>query len=227
VAPWLNYKGVDLFRPAGSAYTYTTGRMEIDADGAPNAYHPHDTGLDALANAGYPHGGWKSVLVVDPANPSTPYIQLNGPTAGYFVSMTTLRDGVSADIVPQKYVDATRIPYIVFPSPFYQLNGTGVMGDFVMAKNLHDGTVSTAIVADVGPDDPLGEVSMALVTGLGGSPNPNPRTGQGKPHGPFRYVVFPRSRNTPSWPLTAAEIEQEAQGLLAAAGGWAAFDTLS
>jgi hypothetical protein len=68
---------------------------------------------------------------------------------------------------------------------------------------------------------------MALVTGLGGSPNPNPRTGQGKPHGPFRYVVFPRSHNTPPWPLTAAQIEHEAQGLLAAAGGWAAFDTLS
>ncbi len=227
MAPWMNYKGVNLFRPAASAYTYTTGRMEIDADGAPNAYHPNDSGLDALANAGYPNRSWKSVLVVDPANPSEPYIQPSGPTAGCFVSMTSLRDKVSPETAPKKYVDATQFPYIVFPGPFHKLIGTGVMGDFVMAKSLHTGKVSAAIVADAGGDDPLGEVSMALVTALGGSANPSPRTGEGKPRGPFRYVVFPRSCMSPPWPLTAADINHHAQQLLASAGGWAAFDNLS
>lgn len=225
MAAWMTYEGVELFRPAGSAYTYTTARMEIDADGAPNAYHPADTGLDALANAGFP-GHWRGVLVADPANSNRPFVQPSGPTAGHFVSMTALQDSVSPETDPKKYADATRIPYIVFPGAFHQLNGTGVMGDFVMAKNLNDGKVSAAIVADIGPSDAaLGEVSMALVTALGGT-NPNPRNGAGKPRGPFRYVVFPRSHKTPKWPLTAAEIEHDAQSLLAA-GGWAAFDNLS
>jgi hypothetical protein len=224
---WMTYKGIDLFRPAGStAYTYRTKRMEIDADGAPNAYHPNDTGLDFLANAGFPNH-WQGVLVADPANPSKPFVQPSGPTQGFFVSMTALHDSTSAATEPQKYVDASRIPYIVFPGQFNQLTGTGVMGDFVMAKSLSSGKVSAAIVADIGPSDAaLGEVSMALVTGLGGT-NPNPRNGAGKPPGEFRYVVFPRSHKTPKWRLTAAEIDQQAQTLLAAAGGWAAFDNLS
>ena len=34
--------------------------MTIDADGAPNAYHPDNTGLDDLANAGTP-GRWEGL----------------------------------------------------------------------------------------------------------------------------------------------------------------------
>ena len=40
-----------------SAFFYESG-MTIDADGAPNAYHPGNLGLDDLANAGAP-GRWK------------------------------------------------------------------------------------------------------------------------------------------------------------------------
>lgn len=227
MATWMTYKGIDLFRPMGqTAYTYKTGRMEIDADGAPNAYHPNDTGLDFLANAGFP-AHWRGVLVPDPADPGKPFVQPSGPTQGFFVSMTALHDGTSPATDPRKYVDATSIPFIVFPGQFHQMDGTGVMGDFVMAKNLSNGKVCAGIVADIGPSDAaLGEVSMALVTGLGGT-NPNPRNGAGKPPGPYRYVVFPRSHNTPKWRLTAAEVDQRAQALLEAAGGWAAFDNLS
>jgi len=32
--------------------------MSIDADGAPNAYHPDNIGLDDLKNAGYPNTSW-------------------------------------------------------------------------------------------------------------------------------------------------------------------------
>lgn len=227
MAPWINYKGVDLFRPAGStAYTYTTARMEIDADGAPKAYHPDNhSGLDDPANAGFP-SHWQGVLVADPANPAKPFVQPDGPAAGFFVSMTALQ-GSGPATSPQNYVDAARIPYLVFPGGFHALDGTGVMGDFLVAKNLANGRVSAGIVADIGPQDaPLGEVSMAMVTGLGGI-NPNPRNGAGKPPGPYRYVVFPRSHKTPKWPLTGQQIEQAAQGLLASAGGWPAFDNLS
>ncbi|MGH6644781.1 MAG: hypothetical protein ACRED3_19015, partial [Bradyrhizobium sp.] len=74
--PWFTYQGTDVWQaPGGTAYVYTTTRMEIDADGAPNAYHPNNTGLDLLANAGFPGHGWRSVLVEDPAHPGMPFIQ--------------------------------------------------------------------------------------------------------------------------------------------------------
>lgn len=225
MATWMTYEGVELFRPAGAGpYTYVTGRMEIDADGAPNAYHPANTGLDALANAGFPGGGWRSVLVADPNDAARPFVQPSGPHAGFFVSMTALHDSVSPATDPRKYVDATAIPYLVFPGAFHQITGTGTTGDFAMAKNLSNGRTTAAIVADIGPSNAaLGEVSIRLAAELGGH-NPNPRTGAGKPPGPFRYVVFPRSHQAPRWPLTFAQIQAQGDSLLAAAGGWQAFE---
>jgi hypothetical protein len=38
--PWLTYQGTQVWSvPPGPAFAYSTGRMAIDADGAPNAYH--------------------------------------------------------------------------------------------------------------------------------------------------------------------------------------------
>jgi len=42
--------------PGDTAFFYEAG-MTIDADGAPNAYHPDNIGLDDLSNAGSP-GYW-------------------------------------------------------------------------------------------------------------------------------------------------------------------------
>lgn len=115
--------------PGSDAYFYVTERMAIDADGAPNAYHPHDTGLDALANAGFPNGGWKSILAVDPLDPTTPFVQTVGPFAGFFVSKTTLQDPTRKETDPLRYVDSTKVPYLVFPGAFHALTGTGTTGD--------------------------------------------------------------------------------------------------
>ena len=53
-------RDVPIGRLAGtSAFFYESG-MTIDADGAPNAYHPDNTGLDDLANAGAP-GRWEGL----------------------------------------------------------------------------------------------------------------------------------------------------------------------
>jgi hypothetical protein len=144
-----------------TAYTYVTSDVEIDADGAPNAYHPNDTGLDALANAGFPHGGWPSVLVTDPENNGRPFVQRTGPFAGFFVSKTSLEDPNAPTTEPRRYVDATAFPYIVFPGAFEQLEGTGVLGDIVLAKHIQRGLTSSALVADIGPTNaPLGEISI-------------------------------------------------------------------
>src|ERR1043166_2274923 len=89
---WLTYEGTDIFRVTPSAYTYKTSDVALDADGSPRAYNPSNTGLDANANAGFPNKGWRSVLVVDPHDPSRPYVQTAGPTQGFFVSKTSLVD---------------------------------------------------------------------------------------------------------------------------------------
>ena len=61
----MNHEGeavreVPIWRtPDSTAFFYESG-MTIDADGAPNAYHPDNTGLDDLANAGAP-GSWQGL----------------------------------------------------------------------------------------------------------------------------------------------------------------------
>jgi len=215
------YQGTKLFRlPDSTAYFYVVNRMAVDADGAPNAYHPQNRGIDALANAGFPNGAWRSILVVDPRHPDRPFVQPDGEFAGFFVSMTTLQDLTLPATDIHRYVDATRIPYLVFPGAFFALPGTGDFGDIAVGRQIRSGKESPAIVADKGPRNaPLGEVSIRLAENLGGS-NVSPRTGRGVPRGPFLYVVFPKSKPSPRWPLTLEQIQQRAQNLLAALGGW-------
>lgn len=66
--PWSEYKEDRLLsHPTEPAYVFATSHKAVDADGAPNAYHPKNKGLDYLANAGYPNKSWwRSVLVEDP-----------------------------------------------------------------------------------------------------------------------------------------------------------------
>ena len=219
---WLTYGETEIRRfGTEPAYFYVTGYMALDADGAPNAYNPTDTGLDALENAGYPNKDWKSVLVVDPSDADQPYVQTDGPFAGYFVSQSSLRDETRAPTDPQAYVDATAIAYIVFPYDFYAITGTGRYGSIGIVRNLDNGNETGFVVADGGPaQDPLGEVSLRLATLLGGQ-NPDPRNGRGAPIGPFLYLIFPDEIATPPWPLTQAEIDRRATARLDAFGGWA------
>jgi len=218
---FLTYDQTKLRKfPGSDAYFYVTDRMAIDADGAPNAYHPDNSGLDDNRNAGFPNGEWKSILAVDPHDATKPFVQTSGPFAGFFVSKTTLQDGTRAEIDPARYVDATTVPYVVFPGAFHALTGTGTMGDVAMVRNLGNDQVTAAIVADVGPTNAaLGEVSIRLAESLGRG-TVNPRTGRGMPKGPVLYVVFPKSRATPRWPLTLEQITERATSALTAVGGW-------
>src|SRR6202044_157896 len=75
-------------RADGKAYCFGIAAVAIDADGAPNAYHPGDVGkhgvkgakyigLDSPEDAGYRQSpkDWPNVIVPDPKDPSTGYIQ--------------------------------------------------------------------------------------------------------------------------------------------------------
>ena len=213
-----------MFRSADSvAYFYRTSRIAIDADGAPNAYHPDDSGLDLLENSGYPKASWwKDVLVPDPANPSRPLVRTDGAYTGYFISKTALAATGVADTKPGKFVDARATPYIVFPTPWSQVAGSGWMGDFAYARTADGNHASPAIVADHGGgnDAELGEISVKLAELLGAG-IASPRTGPSNQNmGELIYAVFPKSRLKPAWPLTPEKINQRADELLAKAGGW-------
>jgi hypothetical protein len=234
---WIKYQNTSLLKHAStSAYIFQSVKVKVDADGAPNAYHPDDVGLhcvtgngfkglDCPANAGYPnHSWWNSVLVPDQSDPTRAYVQKASSTfAGYFVSQTTLQDRTKETTDPAKFVDSRTVPYLVFPRKFHELAGTGTIGDLGYAVNLQSEKSSPFIVADVGPADAeLGEMSIALAVALGGS-NPNPRTGAGIPVGKTIYVIFPRSRFTPAWPVSNEKVSAQADKLFNAVGGKAAL----
>lgn len=217
----FDYRGANIrMIPNSQAYFYAITRMAIDADGAPNAYHPQDKGIDALANAGFPKGNWTAILVVNPAKPDEPFAQTEGEFAGFFVSKTTLQDKSLPVTDIRRYVDSRQVPYIVFPGAFFRLKGTGDFGDIGVAMNIDNGKESPFIVADAGPRDaPLGEVSIRLAENLGGM-NVNPRTGAGMPRGRFVYLVFPRTKSDPAWPVSGDQLQKRTQELLASVGGW-------
>lgn len=218
----MNYQGIKIKRlPGSNAYFFVTSHMTIDADGAPNAYHPLNTGIDDLANAGFPSGGWRSILVEDPISPAKPFVQTGGSFKGYFVAKTTLEDKNLPVTDTSRYVDSTSIPYIVFPGAFHKMADTGTLGDLGIVRNLKNGKKSAFIVADLGPKNaPLGEVSIRLSENLGGI-GVNPRNGSGMPKGPFLYVLFPKTKSTPSWPISTSTLNLQSNSLLNSIGGWA------
>ena len=167
-----------------SGAVFFTAGMQIDADGAPNAYGPHNTGLDYTANA--KNGPlWSGVATDSSGNP---VVQRSGRYRGLYVSQTTLRkDGASAT-APQTYVNASKIPFIALPPEFTQQFGVS-LGDLAVVVNAANRKHAYAIYADVGPNGKIGEGSIALAKALG--INAKPRSG-GVPSG-ISYLIFPKS----------------------------------
>lgn len=189
--------------PGNAAFFYESG-MTIDADGAPNAYHPDNSGIDDLRNAGAP-GNWEG-LAKDAQG--EPFVQGPGdPFPGYYVSETALADRSKAINDPARYVDASKIPFIVLPGGLARELGARV-GDFAVVFNERNGRSSNAIFGDVGPFDRIGEGSVALAENLGiRSDARNGGTWRG-----VLYMVFPGSGE--GRPKTIEEISERGQSLL-------------
>jgi hypothetical protein len=194
--------------PGDTAFFYEAG-MTIDADGAPNAYHPDNTGLDDLSNAGSP-GNWQG-LAKDADG--EPFVQgPDDPFPGYYVSATALADRTKPVNDPTRYVDASKIPFIVLPGAMSRQIGARP-GDFAVVLNQRNGKSSYAIFGDVGPPDRIGEGSMALAENLGirsDARNGGARRG-------ILFLVFPGSGT--GRPRTIDEINAESEKLLKAWGG--------
>lgn len=188
-----------------NAFLFTSG-MTIDADGAPNAYNSDDTGLDDLENAGAP-GHWEGILQ---DKDGVPLVQgPDDPFPGFYISCTSLADWSKPPDDPTRFVDATKIPYIVLPGQMARELGAWP-GDLAVAVNLWNGNYSYAIFADVGT---LGEGSIALADNLGISSDAR----RGGTWWGVSYLVFPGSGN--HRPKSVDDIDQSAQKLLSDWGG--------
>jgi hypothetical protein len=193
----------------GDAVLFQSG-MYVDADGAPNAYGPHNRGLDFTANA--VRGG--KFLSVATHPDGKPVIQRSGRFKGFYVSTTSLHNAAGSPTSPDTYVDARKIPYIVLPPEF--MNQFGVaLGDLAVVTNQRSGKSSFAIFADVGPHGKIGEGSVALARALG--INDDPR--HGGIGSSIAYLVFPKSGLGPGKLRSAKELRKSASRAFRRWGG--------
>lgn len=193
----------------GKVFFFKSG-MSIDADGAPDAYHPEDKGADYLANAGRPGKWW--AIVTDTGRPDgIPVIQTESdPNPGYFVSMTALIDSTKPRNDPKRYTDSNRIPYIVLPK---DMAGSARLGDYCLVFNKKNNMLAYAIFADIGPKGKIGEGSVALARKLGISSDPR----KGGTKDSLLYVVFPQSGDKK--PQSTAKIRSAGAKLFTKWGG--------
>jgi hypothetical protein len=158
-------------RPSPSAQDFTilTHRMDVDVDGAPNAYGPRGSHtLDNLRDAHYRGHRHAEIVgyLTDDDHPNIPIIQgPHDPFPGDYISQTAFTDPAITDPRnPLRYVDATKINYVVLGKRAYK---RGVrLGDFVTVTSLRTHRTVFAIVGDDG--NPSGnEGSLHLLQSLG------------------------------------------------------------
>lgn len=184
-----------------------TGGLRIDVDGAPNAYGPHNSGLDWTADAGE-DGNWYGVETDTGEKDGAPIVQgPDDPCPGKWVSSTALRDHSKDRKDPTAYVDATKISYLSIPSN--EIAGHGLHpGDVGIAHYKRTGRTSAAIVADVGPRNKYGEGSPELARNLGVPDSPR----HGGCDDGVVVVVFKGSSR--GWPRSNEDVAQQVQDLL-------------
>ena len=154
---------------ARRSFEIRTRRMDVDVDGAPNAYGPPGAkALDRLHNARY-RGRRNGEIVgylTEDDNPGAPVVQGPGdPYPGYYISQTAFTDPRRTnprDLL--RYVDATKINYVVLGDVARRRGARD--GDFVAVYSRKTGRSVFGIVGDDG--NPSGdEGSLHLLQALG------------------------------------------------------------
>jgi hypothetical protein len=193
-----------------SVYYFKSG-MQIDADGAPKAYHKDSSmGLDHLKNAGK-KGNWWGIVTINGKSGGSPTIQgSDDPAPGYYVAGTSLQDSTKEDADPDRYVDSAEVPYIALPSGIKFPVKTG---DFGFVINTENNMTSGCVFADIGPRGKIGEGSIALAEAVGISSDPKGEGTKSK----FVYILF--SNSSMGWPLTVDFINTHSKGLFEQWGG--------
>jgi hypothetical protein len=150
----------------GRKATQVRVKMDVDVDGAPNAYGPKGKKtLDTLEHARAPHSR-EIVGYMTDYDGGPPTIQgPEDPYPGYYVSQTDFADLKNKRMEdPRRYVDATKINYVV-QGDVAQKAGVK-MGDFATVYSCRTGKFAYAIVGDSGNSSGA-EGSLALVQNLG------------------------------------------------------------
>ena len=144
-----------------------THRMDVDVDGAPNAYGPPgERTLDSLLNAHYLERGDQPVVGYLVDRKGRPILQgPKDPFPGYYISQTAFADEANPNQRdPHSYVDARNINYVV-RGEHARRRGVKV-GDFVSGYSRRTHRSVFAIVGDTG--NPTGdEGSLHLLQELG------------------------------------------------------------
>jgi len=225
---WMEYQGITLQKHTNNAaYVFATSDIKISATGSGHAYHPDDIGLDCLnkiktkgldcpINVGYPNSDhWLESLVIDSNNSKQAYQRTSGKYKGFFISKTKLENKQVTDVNDlNKYVDATKIPFIKIPSNLILDKGIGQIGDLGISMNTLTGLISGFVIADTAlPKSRLGEISIYLAEQLGVI-KANPKTRFATVNEDILYVIFPGTAKVYPWPLSNKEINTHAMQLL-------------
>jgi hypothetical protein len=200
-------EGCDIVEQDDKSVTFTAA-ARLDGDGAngqfgqPPCYAPESfTGktLDVLANAGCP-GNWFGVVTDTGKKDGTPVVQdAHAPCPGAYVSATSLhlpgQDGKPLpDSSPFKYVDSATVPFIVVPNVVIEGVQGVVLGCRVVVTNTANGKMVDAVVADLGPSNKLGEISLACARAIGVPVNDasrHPANSGGTESHSIHYQLFP------------------------------------
>ena len=162
---------------------------------APDSYDGQT--LDILANAGEP-GNWYGVITNTGKKTGKPIVQKKSdPCPGAYVSATSLylpgNDGEALpDSSPLKYVDSATVPFVAVPPIIVKAVADPVLGCHCLVTSSVTGRTTDAVVADVGPSNHLGEISVACARALGVSTGTmHPANGGGAASPTIRYQLFP------------------------------------
>lgn len=173
----------------GAKVWFTAGHT-IDADGAPNCYHPDGSppGLDYLENAGHP-GNWWALATDNGEADGEPVIQKStDPAPGFYVSMTAYTNAGFHYHDPRRYLNSSIIPFCVIPPKLRNAIKPKFLGCQMEAINMQTGDLSLGMCGDIGPDGALGEGSRANARNL--RLNPDPKKG-GTKNRIIRFTLYP------------------------------------
>jgi len=220
---------IDVQQMVGKVAAHFVTSMQVDADGAPKAYHDAEGGkpgdLTEYQN-NWPCFDWLDNLSESDRCGTQGVGGALGPAPGFVVSATSLKDQRFAENDTRRYVDASTIPYIVLPGSFLLPAGmpagtTAIkdcLGCLAYMIDLTSGHSTGAVFADVGPA--CGEASLCTALRLGRKPyyaKFYPKV-CGIDSKRFVTIVFPAEILT--MPLAADDVHNRAQALFYDWGDW-------
>jgi hypothetical protein len=185
--------------------------MDVDVDGAPNAYGPADKPtLDVLLDAHYLNRAYRKIVGYLTDEHGRPILQgPNDPFPGYYISQTAFSDIQNQnERDPRRYVDARNINYVVRGNAAKR-RGVKV-GDFVavFSKRMHKSVFG--LVGDTG--NPSGnEGSLHLLQDLGYPFHDGKNESVEKPEIVIRF--YPNSNPEHRFFFTQAELDRVAAKL--------------